>query len=185
MTFGSPRSGMVLAAAVSVGLSGAIGTASASELDQYLDLPLINRDAAHGPGGVNPALPSDRATLARLLDETRASGATPNDYEALLHQYRLVDATDAAGIDLANWDPRAGVEANRANLVKSYRFYEDLQLSHRELQWAGMGGLVGADFGGGLIDFELMLTLGNRTGQMREAFENTRNSIIEFRICLC
>ena len=47
------------------------------------------------------------------------------------------------------------MSANRQNLVRSYRFYENLQLSHRELQWAGMGGLVGADFGGGLLDFEL------------------------------
>ena len=65
------------------------------------------------------------------------------------------DRLVAAGIDLASWNPRAGVSANRQNLVRSYRFYENLQLSHRELQWAGMGGLVGADFGGGLLDFEL------------------------------
>src|SRR5699024_10969626 len=41
-------------------------------------------------------------------------------------------------------------------LIDSYSYYEHLQLTHHELQWAGMGGLVGGDFGGGLLDFELM-----------------------------
>lgn len=90
------------------------------------------------------------------MKEARASGRSPESYAALLFQYRLVAATEAAGIDLSSWNPRAGVSANRTNLVKSYRYYEDLQLGHPELQWAGMGGQVGADFGGGLIDFELM-----------------------------
>jgi len=146
-------------AATSMTIGGAVTTpavASETGVDQYLNLPMINRDAAHGPGGVNPALPTDRATLARILEEARASGAAPREYQALLFQYWLVEATDVAGIDLAHWDPRAGVAVNRENLVKSYRLYEDLQLERRELQWAGMGGMVGADFGGGLIDFELM-----------------------------
>ncbi|WP_433612501.1 hypothetical protein [Prescottella agglutinans] len=149
--------GVLAATAMTIG--GAVTTpavASETDVDHYLNLPMINRDAAHGPGGVHPALPTDHATLARILDEARASGAAPRDYQALLFQYWLVQATDVAGIDLARWDPRAGVAVNRANLVKSYRLYEDLQLEHRELQWAGMGGMVGADFGGGLIDFELM-----------------------------
>ncbi|WP_245678208.1 hypothetical protein [Nocardia acidivorans] len=143
------------AAAIGLGLATA-GPATASEVDRYLDLPLTNRDAAQGPGGVNPALPYDRDELARLLDDARAQGISPTRYAALLSQYWLVDATDKAGIELRTWDPRAGVQANRGNLTKSYRYYEDLQLAHRELQWAGMGGQVGADFGGGLIDFELM-----------------------------
>ncbi|MBH5144075.1 hypothetical protein [Rhodococcus erythropolis] len=79
------------------------GTASASALDQYLDIPLVIRDAAYGPGAGNPELPSDRATLARLLDEVRASDATPNDYETPLYQYRLVVVTDTAGFDLPSW----------------------------------------------------------------------------------
>ncbi|QKT06210.1 hypothetical protein HUN08_02635 [Gordonia sp. X0973] len=133
----------------------ATATASAAPIDRYLDLPLINRDAGHGPGGVNPVLPTDPVKLRALLGQARASGVAPTRYQALLWQYWLADTTTAAGINLASWNPRDGVSANRANLVKSYRFYENLQLSHRELQWAGMGGLVGADFGGGLLDFEL------------------------------
>lgn len=31
-------------------------SASASELDEYVNLPLVNRNAEHGPGGVHPAL---------------------------------------------------------------------------------------------------------------------------------
>lgn len=136
--------------------SPASPAAESAALAPYLDLPLVNRDASRGPGGVNPALPHDRARLRSLLDSAERAGVEPTRYAALLMQYRLVDVTEAAGIDLAAWDPRAGVRANRQNLIDSYSYYVGLQLSHRELQWAGMGGLVGADFGGGLIDFELM-----------------------------
>ncbi|MCM6777432.1 hypothetical protein NDR87_29215 [Nocardia sp. CDC159] len=151
--------GLALAALLTLGL-GTAGTAvAADDLDRYLDLPLVNRNAAQGPGGVDPELPYDGAELARLLDEARARGVAPTRYAALLYQYWLVDVTNKAGIDLAAWNPRAGVQANRDNLIKSYRYYEDLQLAHRELQWAGMGGQVGADFGGGMIDFDLMTNI--------------------------
>lgn len=151
---------LLLAAALTLG--GAVGgaavagpAAAAGALQQYLDLPTVNRDAAHGPGGIHPKLPTDVPTLKRLVEQARRSGVAPSSYRALLLQYWLADTTRAAGIDLASWNPRAGVSANRGNLIKSYRYYEDLQLAHRELQWAGMAGMVGADFGGGLADFEL------------------------------
>lgn len=133
--------------------------ASAHPGDRFLDLPTVNRDADHGPGGINPALSTDPAVLRRLLIDYRARGVAPARYRAVLLQYWLADTTRAAGIDLAAWNPRAGVSANRGNLAKSYDFYKNLQLHHRELQWAGMGGLVGADFGGGLLDFELAGTV--------------------------
>ena len=158
-----PRFGRVIALATAALLALTLGggvahstPATSAELAPYLDLPLVNRDAGQGPGGVNPALPYDKAELKGLLDTADREGVEPPRYAALLLQYRLVDVTEAAGIDLATWDPRSGVEANRQNLIDSYSYYVGLQLSHRELQWAGMGGLVGADFGGGLIDFELM-----------------------------
>lgn len=123
-----------------VGVVAATPQASASDrLDRVLNLPLVNRDASNGPGGVNPALPTDPTVLRSLLDEARSRSIAPSSYRALLFQYWLADTTKAAGIDLASWNPRAGVSANRQNLVRSYRFYENLQLSHRELQWAGMG----------------------------------------------
>ncbi|NNH74395.1 hypothetical protein HLB23_31880 [Nocardia uniformis] len=147
--------GLALVTLFGIGLVATAPAVASSEVDRYLDLPLVNRDAAQGPGGVHPDLPYDRAELGRLLDEARSRGVPAPRYAALLFQYWLVDVTDKSGIDLRAWDPRAGVQANRDNLIRSYRYYEDLQLDHRELQWAGMGGQVGADFGGGLIDFEL------------------------------
>lgn len=149
------RSLTAIAVAAVVGSALASAPASAHPGDRYLDLALVNRDAGHGPGGINPALSTDPTVLARLLDGYRARGVAPTRYRAVLLQYWLADTTRAAGIDLASWNPRAGVTANRGNLAKSYDFYKNLQLDHRELQWAGMGGLVGADFGGGLLDFEL------------------------------
>lgn len=157
MRIGTMLRTAVLGMAVAVGLGVAVAApAAADPLNQYLDLPLENRDAAQAPGGVHRALPYDRDELGRLLDTARTRGIAPERYAALLYQYWLVDATGKAGIDLSAWNPRAGVAANRGNLINSYRFYENLQLAHRELQWAGMGGQVGADFGGGLVDFELM-----------------------------
>ncbi|WP_067702548.1 hypothetical protein [Nocardia jejuensis] len=160
MRIGVSLRAMALALTATVGLGlAAAGPATASEIDRYLDLPLINRDASNGPGGVNPELPYDALELRGLLDEARSRRIAPTRYAALLYQFWLVDATGRAGIDLRSWNPRTGVQANRNNLIKSYRYYEDLQLAHRELQWAGMGGQVGADFGGGLLDFELMSTI--------------------------
>ncbi|MFW0789756.1 hypothetical protein [Gordonia sp. CPCC 205333] len=147
--------GIIIIIALALSIAAAPARAE-SRLDAYLGLPLVNRDAAKGPGGVNPRLPDDLATLQHLIDQARSGGVAPSRYAALLYQYWLVKATTAAGIDLSAWNPRSGVTANRQNLIKSYRYYENFQLSHRELQWAGMGGQVGADFGGGLIDFELM-----------------------------
>lgn len=137
------------------GIGGVAQADPAPSLDRYLDLPLTNRDASRSPGGVNATLPTDPAELRTLLEAARAGAVAPQRYAALLYQYWLAETTTAAGIDLASWNPRLGVEANRQNLIKSYTFYEQLQLDHRELQWAGMAGQVGADFGGGLIDFQL------------------------------
>ncbi|NLV78098.1 MAG: hypothetical protein GXY65_01905 [Rhodococcus sp.] len=130
-------------------------TASADSVAPYLNLPLTNRFATEGPGGVDASLPTDPDLLGALVDRARASGVPPTSYAALLAQYRLAQATTEAGIDLAAWDPHTTLAVGRDNLIRSYRYYEDFQLSHRELQWAGMGGQVGADFGGGLADFEL------------------------------
>ncbi|MFC0316647.1 hypothetical protein ACFQNE_14595 [Gordonia phosphorivorans] len=151
--------GVAIGLVAALSISGAVATAApaqaAGPLAQYLNLPTVNRDAAHGPGGIHPKLPTDVPTLGKLVDQARRSGVAPTSYRALLLQYWLADTTRAAGIDLKSWNPRAGVSANRQNLIKSYRYYENLQLAHRELQWAGMAGMVGADFGGGLADFEM------------------------------
>ena len=143
--------------------------AGARGVDVYLGLPLTNRLATVEAGGVNAALPHDAATLERLVEQARSTGQPTTSYAALLLQYRLVQATDEAGIDLASWDPFDGFTANRSNMIKSYRYYEDFQLSHRELQWAGMGGQVGGDFGGGVADIEWATQLYDTPGVQQTA----------------
>lgn len=83
---------------------------------------------------------------------------------AQLHDHWLRRVTDSAGIDLDAWAPRDGVGANTGNLEHSYDRYLAFQRDHRELQWAGMGGLSGADFGGGLLDMDIMSTVYNING---------------------
>lgn len=131
------------------------GPAHAAGYEKYLDLPLTNRFADKHGGGVNKALPTNARALGALVEEARRSGTDPQRYAALLFQYRLAQATTGAGIDLAAWNPEKGFHANRSNMIKSYRYYLDLQIAHRELQWAGMAGTVGADFGGGTADVVL------------------------------
>lgn len=132
------------------------GSAHAADYERYLDLPLTNRFADKGAGGVNAALPTDLNRLSQLVSQARSSGIDPQRYGALLYQFRLVQATSSAGIDLAAWNPDKGFHAMRGNMIKSYRLYENLQISHRNLQWSGMAGLVGADFGGGTADVVMM-----------------------------
>ncbi|TYQ11734.1 UNVERIFIED_ORG: hypothetical protein L601_001400000290 [Gordonia westfalica J30] len=43
------------------------GVASADSLSRYLNLPLVNRNASQGPGGVHPALPTDPGALKTLV----------------------------------------------------------------------------------------------------------------------
>lgn len=78
---------------------------------------------------------------------------------ASLHDRWLRTVADTAGISLDTWEPRDGVAANRMNLEHSYDRYTRFQREHPELQWAGMGGLSGADFGGGLLDMDLAATV--------------------------
>ncbi|MGL4305237.1 MAG: DUF2515 family protein [Mycobacteriaceae bacterium] len=133
--------------------------ASAESLSDYLNLPLSNRLADQGPGGVNPALPTELTALEALVGQARNSGLPASNYAALLYQLRLVQATTEAGIDLASWNPDLGFDVNRPNMIKSYEYYQAFQLEHRELQWAGMAGIVGADFGGGIADMALATTI--------------------------
>ncbi len=138
-----------------VGASSIRLSAGAATLAPYLDLPMPNRDASAAPGGVNAVLPTDSSNLASLLNRARGRHTPPHRYVALLQQYWLAAACERAGIDLRSWNPRAGINANRQNLDKSYTLYGQLQLHHRELRWAGQAGQVGADFGGGLLDLML------------------------------
>ncbi|WP_232017019.1 hypothetical protein [Gordonia insulae] len=138
-----------------IGVASTAGPAQAGTYQRYLDLPLTNRFADQHGGGVNRGLPTDLDRLRGLLQEARSDGVAPKHYAALLFQYRLVQATTEAGIELATWDPAKGFHATRATMIKSYRYYENFQIAHRGLQWAGMAGMVGADFGGGTADVVL------------------------------
>ncbi|WP_069163717.1 hypothetical protein [Nocardia altamirensis] len=151
--------GLVLVALLGLGLLSATSASAAGDVDRYLDLPLVNRDGS-GPGGVHPELPSDRVELGRSLDEVRAAGIAPTRYAALLLQYWLADSTEQAGLELKSWNPRAGMNVNRQNMINTYRYYEQLQLAHPELQWAGMAGQAGAALAGAMFDGQLALDAG-------------------------
>lgn len=167
--FAARLAAAVLPAALLSATVVAVPPAHASDLDAVLDLPLTNRLADQAPGGVNASLPTDLAALEVLVNSARSSRRPATDYAALLFQYRLVQATTEAGIDLAAWDPSAGFSANRDNMIRSYRYYENFQLDRRELQWAGMGGMVGGDFGGGIADMELANTVYELPGLQQTA----------------
>ena len=120
-----------------------------------IDLPLSNADG-EGNGGINPDLPLNQADLKRLLDEARRVGLDPKRYAALLQQYYVVKAADEAGIDLSQWDPKAGAEANKNNILAVYKLYGKWFLEHPELQWAGMANMIGPSFAGGFMDLASM-----------------------------
>ncbi|MFI6642951.1 hypothetical protein [Streptomyces sp. NPDC050504] len=120
-----------------------------------LDLPLTNAQGELG-GGVNPALPTDRATLESLLGQARAQGVEPKRYAALLWQYWLVRATGTAGIDLTTWEPARGVIANDATVAAVYGYYGKTFLAHPDLQWSGMANMIGPAFTAGFKDLGSM-----------------------------
>jgi hypothetical protein len=134
---------------------GYVLPAALDEGPDPIDLALTNADGERN-GGINPDLPLDQATLKRLLDAARAAGLDPRRYAALLAQYWLVKAADDAGIDLAHWDPSAGVDGNMDNILSVYTLYGKLFLDHPELQWAGMANMVGPSFAGGFMDLDSM-----------------------------
>lgn len=119
---------------------------------------LVVGAAALGTGvaatGTAAAAEPDRTPWSGASCPTTADGPLSGD-AAQLHDRWMRRVTETAGIDLDAWAPRDGVGANTGNLEHSYDRYLAFQRDHRELQWAGMGGLSGADFGGGLLDMDL------------------------------
>ncbi|MGP9723932.1 hypothetical protein ACT3SZ_07965 [Corynebacterium sp. AOP40-9SA-29] len=105
-----------------------------------------------------PTAATSPTTAPAIACPERSTGElTGTAAELQDHWLRIV--ADTAGIDLDTWEPRDGVAANTSNLERSYERYVRFQREHRELQWAGMGGLSGADFGGGLLDMDLAATV--------------------------
>jgi len=107
-------------------------------------------------GGLMPGLPTDSASLQRLLDEARRVGLPPTDYAGILKQYWAVRAAEHAGIDLATWNPTLGVDGNRATIEQVYVYYGQLFLQHPELQWAGMANMIGPAFAAGFFDLDAL-----------------------------
>ncbi|NLU82758.1 Tat pathway signal protein [Rhodococcus sp. HNM0569] len=120
----------------------------------YLDVPRAN-ETSEGNGGVVPSFSNDPEVLRPVLDAARERGVEPARYAGLLHQYWLTEATRAAGLDLANWDPTRGLAANEQNLAKVFTYYEKLQRENPDFLWTGQGGMAGPSFAAGIMDIDL------------------------------
>lgn len=105
---------------------------------------------------VDPTQFHSAADAKQLLDLMRQDGAAPTDYGQLLKRYHLLTATEKAGIYLDGWDPSKGADANLVNLVASYSYYGKLFLDNPNFQWAGMAGMIGPTFAGGMFDLQLL-----------------------------
>ena len=123
---------------------------------------LRNRLAALGRSGfLDPSQFPTAAAAKQLLDLMREDGVAPTDYGPLLQRYWLLVACEKAGIYLDGWDPTQGADANMPNLVASYRYYGNLYLSNPDFQWAGMAGMIGPTFAGGMFDLQMLSKLGD------------------------
>lgn len=107
-------------------------------------------------GGFSSALPVDSQALRPLLDRARASGADPASYGTLTRQYWLAVGAENAGIDLNDWVPARGLEANLATVDKVYVNYLRLANSGQGFYWTGMAGLAGMSFAAGFWDLDMV-----------------------------
>ncbi|MDJ0429025.1 hypothetical protein QNA19_24130, partial [Rhodococcus fascians] len=73
--------------------------------------------------------------------------------------YWLARGSEASGIDLAAWDPNAGLIANAAVVDRVYENYGRYQRQRTELYWSGMAGLAGGSFAAGFWDLDLGRTV--------------------------
>ena len=64
----------------------------------------------------------------------------------------LDEALDSADINLEQWRPELGADANRDSIIDVYRYYGDLFLADPDLQWAGMANAIGPSFAAGFFD---------------------------------
>lgn len=95
----------------------------------------------------------DSAVDAGLLDPRSTT------YSTFLTDYWQAEALEAAGIDLATWDPSQGTEANAENIRRVYEYYGRLFLDDPDLQWAGMANMIGPSFAGGFFDLDMLRRL--------------------------
>ncbi|UAL30656.1 hypothetical protein K8W59_03830 [Nocardioides rotundus] len=114
------------------------------------------------------APPDDYEKVKALLDRARELGLPPDQYATTLQSYWRFRAAEAAGIDLSQWDPSKGAEANRAIIEAVYRYYGDLYLQNPDLQWAGMANMIGPSFAAGFFDLDLFRRMAGSLGDLPE-----------------
>ena len=126
---------------------------SAQPYAVYLD---VAADNPHGEsaGGFSTSMTTDRDELGAALDVVRAAGVAPERYGTLARQYWLVVGAQNAGIDLDEWEPARGLEANLETVDKVYVNYLRLYNSHDGFWWTGMAGLAGMSFAAGFWDLD-------------------------------
>ncbi|AVZ39215.1 MULTISPECIES: hypothetical protein [unclassified Dietzia] len=126
---------------------------SAQPFAVYLD---VVADNPHGEsaGGFSTSMTTDREELAAALAVVRAAGVAPERYATLTRQYWLAVGAQNAGIDLAEWEPARGLEANLETVDKVYVNYLRLYNSHDGFWWTGMAGLAGMSFAAGFWDLD-------------------------------
>lgn len=99
--------------------------------------------------------PDDLAASRALLDQARRAGLPPERYAPALERFWLLTALDRAGIDRGRWDPARGAAELRDVVGRVYRYYGDLFLADRDLQWAGMANAIGPSFAAGFADLAM------------------------------
>ena len=110
--------------------------------------------------------PDDLPSLTELLDRARDLGVPPDQYATTLDEYWKHKAADAAGIDLSQWDPTKGAEANREIIEAVYRYYGDLYLDDPDLQWAAMANMIGPSFAAGFFDLDMFQGAADDVGNL-------------------
>ncbi|MFC7448850.1 hypothetical protein [Rhodococcus daqingensis] len=145
---------LALGLAVAASATPSAALAQPSGYLALLDIAPANGNAEQA-GGLDPRLPTDPEVLGAALGDARAAGVPASRYSALLHQYWLARGSEAAGIDLATWDPDTGLAANAALVDRVYENYGRYQRERVELYWAGMAGMAGASFTGGFWDLDM------------------------------
>jgi len=106
-----------------------------------------------GPGGPSGPGPGPLAETSDTGPRTDSeSDGTDNPSAAGGGDRWLDEALDSADIDLEQWRPELGADANRDSIIDVYRYYGDLFLADPDLQWAGMANAIGPSFAAGFFD---------------------------------
>lgn len=173
--------GDLASAATLAALHTETGTARALavELDEEIDLlqrildtkasAMELADAGFSTGGAYLLDEISRLSTQLQLSLDDQTGFHGTDAE--LRNHYQAKALAAAGIDLADWQPELGLDANREIIEAVYEYYASLYRSDPDsLWWAGMAATIGPSFLGGFRDLEMFADIvregGDLTGQL-------------------